>query len=537
MSEPFSSAPPSYTSSPRLAGYAQPSIPGHASPPRFRQRKSTTIVQISSSSSSGASSDDGSLADQSQDNGFAYTSSTSKPTSPAKTEASLPPTRSDTRQNLLTDTLMKHARHSSIDRRTSDDSSVAEEGEIASETTSLLGQADKAKWYRGPYAEATVKFTALFVVFTAFVAITFYLCLPRLEPEDRAILKIPHSFADLQALNAMFQKYKRGYPLRILTCGIVTYLFVQTFSLPGSMYIAIVFGAAYGIGQGLILACICESVGSVLCYLLSAVLAPPLLMLPFYRSRVAVFRAKLMGDATKGQTVSTMDIFAFLLVLRISPFPPHGITNLVCPHLGIGLGLFWLSCFIGIAPMSLIHVTIGSSLDSMTSAADFHILSVRNILGMIAVAVAILIPVGLKRIFKKDLGDMEETAEALEEAMIEGEAVADPLPEDAVTRRYQAVDSGVVLAGPSPGDPNLDTGVPAPKNKGKGRAVEIIPDIVEEDEDEEDSTMFKPRPTSAFTGLNDKKNAARFTNYGAVDRIPQVARHQPEGDRTWTLTR
>ena len=113
-----------------------------------------------------------------------------------------------------------------------------------------------------------------------------------------------------------------------------------------------------------------------------------------------------MGDPKKGKKVTWDSIFAILLVLRIAPFPPHWIANFVAPHLGIGMFLFWSSCFIGIAPVSVIHVTIGSSLDDMTSAADFHILSLRNILGLSAVIIAVLIPVGLKRIFKKDLGDL-----------------------------------------------------------------------------------------------------------------------------------
>ena len=69
--------------------------------------------------------------------------------------------------------------------------------------------------------------------------------------------------------------------------------------------------------------------------------------MPFYRARVETWRVKIMGDPTKGKQASWFDIFAFLLVLRITPFPPHWIPNFVAPHLGIHIGLFWLSCFIG----------------------------------------------------------------------------------------------------------------------------------------------------------------------------------------------
>ncbi|WVF72975.1 hypothetical protein IAT40_007793 [Kwoniella sp. CBS 6097] len=340
------------------------------------------------------------------------------------------------------------------------------------------------KWYKKPLVIAAFKFAILFVVFTAIVVGTFYFCLPKMDEGDKAVLKLPRSFADLQALNSLFQKYKQRYPLRILACGIVTYLFVQTFTLPGSMYISILFGAAYGIMYGLVLSCLCDSLGSLLCYTLSAILAPPLLTMPFYRARVETWRIKIMGDPKKGKQVTWDSVFAFLIVLRIAPFPPHWIANFVAPHLGINAFMFWASCFIGIGPVSVIHVTIGSSLDSMTSAADFHLLSLRNILGLCAVVVAVLIPVGLKRVFKRDLGDLGEAEEVLGEAGSSQREIDVPaVGENREGRRYHAIDSGVVLSLPSRGD---GSGMGNKIVKGKGRALEIIPDDDEEEEEEEE---------------------------------------------------
>ena len=91
----------------------------------------------------------------------------------------------------------------------------------------------------------------------------------------------------------------------------------------------------------------CDSLGSVLCYTVSSLLAPPLLSIPFYRAKVETWRIKIMGDPASGKQVSWTDIFAFLLVLRISPFPPHWVCNCVAPHLGIGVGLFWVAAFFG----------------------------------------------------------------------------------------------------------------------------------------------------------------------------------------------
>lgn len=232
-----------------------------------------------------------------------------------------------------------------------------------------------------------------------------------------------------------------------------------------------------------------------------------------------------MGDPKKGKQVSWGDVFAFLVVLRISPVPPHWVANFLAPHLGIGVPLFWLSCFIGICPISVIHVTIGSSLDTMTSAADFHLISVRNVLGLFAVIVAVLIPVGLKRIFKKDIGDLEEAEAAIEETAVDSAVVDVPAVEGS-SRRYQAVDSGVILAGPSRGDDNLDTGA----RKGKGRALEIIADV--ENEDNEEEEVFVTDEPVAIV-----KHEKRLIGYGTIEPVQPETVGRQAGSGWWSFAR
>lgn len=66
----------------------------------------------------------------------------------------------------------------------------------------------------------------------------------------------------------------------------------------------------------------------------------------------------------------------------IAPLPPHWVVNVVAPHLGISIYHFWLSTFFGIAGVSYIHTTIGTTLDQMTSSEDFHLISWGNGLGL-----------------------------------------------------------------------------------------------------------------------------------------------------------
>jgi hypothetical protein len=257
-----------------------------------------------------------------------------------------------------------------------------------------------------------------------------------------------------------------------------------------------------------------------------------------------------MGDPKKGKEVSWDGVAAFLIVLRISPFPPHWVANFVAPHLGIGPLFFWATCFIGIAPVSVIHVTIGSSLDSMTSAADFHILSLRNILGLGAVIVAVLIPVGLKRIFKQDLGELGEAEATIEEhSTVDNEIIVPevhtfhqgPVPvevdEQGRVKRYQAVDSGVILAGPSAGDESLDIDAQPTKSgrKGKGRALEIIADVDETESGElgiHNSQQVVGKQRSG--GVGEKRGRrSQMMGYGSIEPIDTQRQEVVGSPRGW----
>lgn len=90
------------------------------------------------------------------------------------------------------------------------------------------------------------------------------------------------------------------------------------------------------------------------------------------------------------------NMLSFLIVLRIAPLPPHWVVNVICPHVGIRLIPFWISTALGILGVTVIHTTIGGGLEQMTSADDFHLMSWRNVLGLAAVVVGVMIPVGLR---------------------------------------------------------------------------------------------------------------------------------------------
>jgi len=166
------------------------------------------------------------------------------------------------------------------------------------------------------------------------------------------------------------------------------------------MYLFILGGAVWGVARALPLACCCVATGASLCYLISAALGPALLTLPRWKAVLDKWADKISANKE--------NMLSFLIVLRIAPLPPHWVVNVVCPHVGIRLVPFWMSTFLGILGVTVIHTTIGGGLDDMTSAEDFHLISWKNFFGLGAVAIGVMIPVGLRYWFRREEEVVEE---------------------------------------------------------------------------------------------------------------------------------
>jgi len=149
-----------------------------------------------------------------------------------------------------------------------------------------------------------------------------------------------------------------------------------------------------------------------LCYFISAAFGPALLTVPKWKARLDKWSEKICAQKD--------NIISFLIVLRIAPLPPHWVVNVICPHVGIGIVPFWISTWLGIFGVTVIHTTIGGGLDEMTSAADFNLVSWRNFFLLSAVVVGVLIPVCLRYYFKREIASVADVEQgALEEEFLD----------------------------------------------------------------------------------------------------------------------
>ena len=86
-------------------------------------------------------------------------------------------------------------------------------------------------------------------------------------------------------------------------------------------------------------------------------------------------------------------------MLRLAPLPPNWLINITAPHLHVPLQSFFWSVFIGVIPPSFIHVQAGSALDKIASSEELHLMTLVNILCLVGVGVAVLLPVYIRRRF------------------------------------------------------------------------------------------------------------------------------------------
>jgi hypothetical protein len=129
-----------------------------------------------------------------------------------------------------------------------------------------------------PLLLSCIKALLLFLVCLGALVILLRTLLPPIDPEDAPSVKIPKSFDDLKNLNRVLQVrpngsflccledltaekwghtqiYKERNFYRVLGSFVVVYLFLQAFSLPGSMYLSILAGALWGVFKSLVLVC------------------------------------------------------------------------------------------------------------------------------------------------------------------------------------------------------------------------------------------------------------------------------------------
>lgn len=167
---------------------------------------------------------------------------------------------------------------------------------------------------------------------------------------------------------------------------------MQTFAIPGSLFLSIMSGFLFPFLTALILVCTCSMIGASLCFLLSQLLGRKLVK-------------KYFPDRAKKWAVQVDkhrdNLLNYVIFLRVTPFLPNWFINLTAPVIGVPLIPFAVGTFLGVAPPSFIAIQAGQTLQNMTASDTAF--NISTFIWLIVFGFLSLIPVFLKNYFKEKL--------------------------------------------------------------------------------------------------------------------------------------
>ncbi|CAN6486531.1 unnamed protein product [Victoria cruziana] len=187
-----------------------------------------------------------------------------------------------------------------------------------------------------------------------------YLTMPA---ADYAFLRFPQTLEDLQLLRDDLESYTRDYTVQVLVGYCAVYIFMQTFMIPGTVFMSLLAGALFGVFKGVALVVFNATAGASSCYFLSKLIGRPLVFslwpdkLSFFQAQVAKRREKLLN---------------YMLFLRVTPTLPNTFINVASPIVDVPYHIFLLATSIGLIPAAYVTVRAGLALGELRSLADLY---------------------------------------------------------------------------------------------------------------------------------------------------------------------
>ncbi|KAM9658203.1 transmembrane protein 41B [Trichechus inunguis] len=195
----------------------------------------------------------------------------------------------------------------------------------------------------------------------AFVMFLVYKNFPQLSEEERVTMKVPRDMDDAKALGKVLSKYKDTFYVQVLVAYFATYIFLQTFAIPGSIFLSILSGFLYPFPLALFLVCLCSGLGASFCYMLSYLVGRPVVYK--YLTEKAV---KWSQQVERHRD----HLINYIIFLRITPFLPNWFINITSPVINVPLKVFFIGTFLGVAPPSFIAINAGTTLYQLTTAGE-----------------------------------------------------------------------------------------------------------------------------------------------------------------------
>ncbi|VDL83506.1 unnamed protein product [Nippostrongylus brasiliensis] len=225
-------------------------------------------------------------------------------------------------------------------------------------------------------------------IFTSFVVLLciIYRNFPDMDEEHRKNFKYPRNLDDAKSLGRVLLHYRDQHLLTVFFGVVVVYVMLQSFAVPGSIFLTILSGYLFNFFVALLLVCTCSATGASICYLLSYMFGRDLVQRKF-PDRVRKWQEELAKHRE--------NMLSYIIFLRVTPFLPNWFINIASPVLNVPIGVFFLGTFLGVAPPSFLYIQAGSTLEQMVHTNVAW--NLNSVLLLTFFAVLSLVPVLYKR--------------------------------------------------------------------------------------------------------------------------------------------
>ncbi|KAM3379652.1 putative membrane protein [Capsicum galapagoense] len=252
------------------------------------------------------------------------------------------------------------------------------EGEVGtSSTMEVNGNClDESKSTKFPLTYWEISMAGGVVLSFVLGLICVYLTMPA---SDYSFLKLPRNLEDLQILKDHLEDYTSDYTVQVLMGYCAVYIFMQTFMIPGTIFMSLLAGSLFGIFKGVALVVFTATAGASSCYFLSKMIGKPLVFslwpdkLTFFQAQVAKRREGLLN---------------YMLFLRVTPTLPNTFINVASPIVDVPYHIFLLGTVVGVIPATYVTVRAGLALGELQSVGDlydFNSMATLFLIGLVSV--------------------------------------------------------------------------------------------------------------------------------------------------------
>ncbi|KAJ6814030.1 putative membrane protein [Iris pallida] len=221
-----------------------------------------------------------------------------------------------------------------------------------------------------------------------------YLSMPA---SDYSFLKLPRTLEELQTLRDHLESYTSDYTVQVLVGYCTVYIFMQTFMIPGTIFMSLLAGALFGVLYGVALVVFAATAGASSCYFLSKLIGRPLVFslwpdkLGFFQAQVAKRRERLLN---------------YMLFLRVTPTLPNTFINVASPIVDVPYHIFFIGTFLGLIPAAFVTVKAGITLGELRSLGDLY--DIQSIATLFLIGIVSVTPTLISKNQAEDYGPKPE---------------------------------------------------------------------------------------------------------------------------------